>query len=145
MTRMLKMACVLSNVSSQRQYCVLLCVITAVFYCLCPNQTSKSWKRNYQIHCLKQVKQFIILIQMIKLMVIKMFRIFLRFSICSVTKESHNGGLGLIAVDYKHSREARTRNAGCESCELAKVGRSLGLLQYFMKCLETQGQMQHWI
>lgn len=82
---------------------------------------------------------------MIKLMVIKTFRIFLRFSICSVRKESHNGGLGLIAVDYKHSREDRTRNAGCESCELAKVGRSLGLLQYFTKCLETQGQMQHWI
>lgn len=48
---------------SQRQYSVLLCVITAVYYCLCPNQILKSWKGNYHIHCLKQVKQLIILIQ----------------------------------------------------------------------------------
>lgn len=53
-------------------------------------------------------------------MVIKMFSIFLRFSICTVTKESHNGGLGLIAVDYKQSRETRTRKSGYEPCELAK-------------------------
>lgn len=62
---------------------------------------------------------------MIKFMVIKKFSIFLGFCICSITNESCSGGLGLIAVDYKHSREARTRKPGCESCELAKVWRSL--------------------
>lgn len=62
---------------------------------------------------------------MIKFMVIKKFSIFLGFCICSITNESRSGGLGLIAVDYKHSREASTRKPGCESCELAKVWRSL--------------------
>lgn len=58
---------------------------------------------------------------MIKMMVIKMFSIFLRFSNCSVRRESHNGGSGLIAVDYTHRGEARTKKTGCESCELGKV------------------------
>lgn len=57
---------------------------------------------------------------MIKLMAIKMFSTFSRFSICSVTEESHNGGLELIAGDYKHSRETKTRKSGCKSCELQR-------------------------
>lgn len=127
---------------SPRQYCILLCVITAVYYFLCPNQTLKSWKRNYHIHCLKQVKKFIILFQTNdKIDGNKNVQLFLRFSICSVTKKSHNGGPGLTAPDYKQSREARARKSGCESCELAKVWRRLELLLYFMNCLETQGQM----
>lgn len=56
-----------------------------------------------------------------------MFSIFLWFNICSVTKESHNSGLGLIADDHNTAGRSGPENLA-ESCELAKVWRRVELL-----------------
>lgn len=84
---------------------------------------------------------------MIRMVVIKMFSVFWRFSNFSVTKERPSGGPGLTAVDYGQSGKARTRKSGCESWELAKIWRSVELLCsiLWLNCLEIQVPVQHWI
>lgn len=122
---------------SQKQYRILLYGITGAYYCLCPNWTLKRWKRNYHFHCFQQVKQFITLIQTNdKMYSNKNIQQFYRFSICSVTKESHNGRLGLIAVDYTNSRGVRRR---VSVCEWLWIGKGLKEFRAAVAFLELSG------